>query len=126
LVEVLWLVLLVVGGVIFPSKIINKETQLVYRLGKKKVWIDDSKRLSPSWREVLAPFIRQKALFWAIARVEVSEINRLGIVKATYRGVRRVSASLLKQSDSKECFVLNDFLKVPHLKRNWSRTAEGN
>ena len=107
---------LVVGGVIFPPKMIKRKTRLGCLVGERNIWIDDSKRLSPDRRGMLAPFIKQKALFWAVARVEVSEINCLGIVKATYRGVRRVSDSLLKQLSSKECFVLSDFFEVPHLR----------
>jgi len=107
---------LVVGGVVFPSKMIEKETRLGCLMGERNVWIDDSKRLSPGRREMLAPFIKRKALFWVVARVEVGEINRLGIVKATYRGMRRVSDSLLGRLSLKECFVLSDFFEVPYLR----------
>jgi len=45
--------------------------------------VDDSKRLSPRRREVLASQIRASALAWCVARREADEIDRLNILEAT-------------------------------------------
>jgi len=45
--------------------------------------VDDSKRLSPRRREVLASQIRASALAWCVARREADEIDRMNILEAT-------------------------------------------
>jgi len=58
--------------------------------------LNDSKKLSESQREKLAPLIRERAIAWAVASAEVDEIDRINILQATLvamiRAVGRLSA----------------------------------
>jgi ribonuclease HII len=56
--------------------------------------LDDSKRLSRAQREALFPEIQERALCWAIECVEVEEIDRLNILRATLTGMRRAVCAL--------------------------------
>src|SRR3989344_2332627 len=64
----------------------------ILRLG-----IDDSKRLTPKRREALARII-QKYFYTGIGEASVTEINGVGIVKATQRAMRRAVNKLRIQS----------------------------
>lgn len=55
--------------------------------------IDDSKRLTPSQREKLVPLIHTY-FHCAVGQVSVAEINKIGIVRATHRAMRRAINSL--------------------------------
>jgi ribonuclease HII len=71
----------VVAAVILPTR---------HRL----VGLDDSKRLSRARREVLFDEIWQQATCWAIETVDVEEIDRLNILRATLTGMQRAVLAL--------------------------------
>jgi ribonuclease HII len=54
----------------------------------------DSKALSEARREALAPLIREHALAWHVEWVEVAEIDRLNILRATLAGMARALRAL--------------------------------
>ena len=54
----------------------------------RKLGIDDSKRLTPIRREQLVPEIK-KHFYFAVGQASVADINRLGIVKATEKAMRK-------------------------------------
>ncbi len=56
--------------------------------------LDDSKRLSPRQREVLAAEIRHRAAAWSIAEASAAEIDALNILQATLLAMRRALESL--------------------------------
>jgi ribonuclease HII len=56
--------------------------------------LDDSKRLTPERRDVLAVLIRERALAWAVASASVEEIERLNILQATMLAMRRACLGL--------------------------------
>lgn len=56
--------------------------------------LDDSKRLSRAARERLHPEIRRRALASAVAFASAREVDRLGIVRATQRAMRRALGRL--------------------------------
>lgn len=66
-------------------------------------FIHDSKLLSSSKREKLAPLIQDSCLYWSIAQMSVSVINRVGVGNATFMAFRKV----LKQIQAK---ILHDSL----------------
>lgn len=75
----------VVGAVCFDETIIDSvETPLIAPLQD----IDDSKRLKPKKRKILAKEIKKHALAWAISEVGVSTINKIGIGRATEKAMR--------------------------------------
>jgi ribonuclease HII len=71
----------VVAAVILPQR---------YKLD----WLDDSKRLSATKREKLAPQIVTQAIAYNIQFVEVDEIDRVNILQATLNGMQRAVESL--------------------------------
>lgn len=54
----------------------------------------DSKVLSESRREVLSQIIRDNALYWAIGRAEVAEIDDINILQASLLAMRRAILQL--------------------------------
>ena len=66
--------------------------------------VDDSKKLSAKKREKLARLIREKAVAWAICRVEPQVIDRINILQATRLCMKNAVESLKIPPD----FVLTD------------------
>jgi len=56
--------------------------------------LDDSKVLSPSVREALAPRIRACAEAWGVGAASAAEIDALGIAAASFLAMRRALAEL--------------------------------
>lgn len=56
--------------------------------------LDDSKRLSPRRREILAAQIRNRAIAWSVAEASVPEIDALNILQATLLAMRRALEAL--------------------------------
>jgi ribonuclease HII len=54
----------------------------------------DSKKLSESQREKLAPIIRERAAAWALGEASVEEIDRLNILQATMLAMTRAIEAL--------------------------------
>ncbi|MDC1209144.1 ribonuclease HII [Litorivicinus sp.] len=56
--------------------------------------LDDSKKLSPKKRRVLAPKIREMALGISFGRADVEEIDEINILQATMRAMERAIEGL--------------------------------
>jgi ribonuclease HII len=69
----------------------------------------DSKKLTERKRDQLAPIIRERALAWAVAYADVSEIDQLNILQATLLAMRRAVLALHIQPQQ----VLVDGLYCP-------------
>ena len=50
--------------------------------------LDDSKKLTEKKREALFPVIQEKALAWAVARVEAAEIDETDILSARMKAMQ--------------------------------------
>lgn len=61
--------------------------------------LKDSKQLSPKQRERLAPIIQQSSLGWAIGVVDVEEIDRINILRASLRAMALACATLAPAPD---------------------------
>ena len=61
--------------------------------------LDDSKKLTEKKREALFPVIREKALSWAVARVEAEEIDRTDILSARIKAMQLAMDALAIQPD---------------------------
>jgi ribonuclease HII len=88
----------VVAAVILPAH---------YDLGG----LDDSKRLSAHSRERLVPLIENQAIAFAVEFVEVEEIDRVNILRATLNGMQRAVENL----DPAPHRVLIDGNRAPQL-----------
>jgi ribonuclease HII len=71
--------------------------------------VDDSKRLTPARRELLAAEIRRFALAHAVAAAEPEEIDRINIYQATLLAMRRAVEALPVRPDR----VLVDARRIP-------------
>lgn len=69
----------------------------------------DSKKISEKRREVLAIEIKEKALSWAISRVDVEEIDQINILQASLRAMTIAVSELKQQPD----FVMIDGNRIP-------------
>jgi ribonuclease HII len=58
-------------------------------------YLDDSKRLSATRRERLAPQIERQAIAFTVEYVEVEEIDRVNILQATLNGMQRSVENLV-------------------------------
>lgn len=72
----------------------------------------DSKKLSEKKRQALACEIRQKALYWALGRAEVAEIDEINIFQATMRSMTRAVEALPVYPDK----VLVDGNRTPEVR----------
>lgn len=98
----------VVGAVIFP-----KDSRIIYGVA-------DSKLLKPRKRKQLESRIKNEALCWSIAEINVATINRVGIGKATQVAFRKAIKSLEKKPE----FVLIDAFYVKHFNRKNQRAVK--
>lgn len=72
----------VAGAVILPRKFRHKA-------------LDDSKRLSPETREaIFEELTRREDIAWAVSIVDVDEIDRFNILRATHQAMRRAVEAL--------------------------------
>lgn len=101
------------GPVVAAAVIFQKNSQT-------PLGIADSKLLRPQQRQRLAVSIKQSALYWAIAEIGVSTINKVGIGKATQRAFRKA----IKLLGVKPDFVLIDAFYVRHLNRKRQKAVK--
>lgn len=107
-----------VGGVMFDPKMGARERKKLLDLG-----INDSKKLTKKKREYLSSKIKEIALSYEICLIEVSLVNKLGVGKATFEGMRRVVEKLknrmqpLRQAQNKKekinYYALVDGFEIP-------------
>lgn len=69
----------------------------------------DSKKITEKRREVLAEEIKEKALAWAISRVDIDVIDEINILQASLRAMAISVSELNQQPD----FVMIDGNKIP-------------
>ena len=74
--------------------------------------LDDSKALSPSVREALAPRIRARAEAWGVGTASAAEIDELGIAAASFLAMRRALAEI---AGGPPDLVLVDGFPIPGL-----------
>ncbi len=73
-----------IAGPVFASAVIFPPDFFSRKVSQK---LKDSKELSPEKREKLFEVICKSALCYAIAYIDVKDINQIGIFKATYRAM---------------------------------------
>lgn len=88
------------GQVVAAAVILNPKRRIV--------GLDDSKKLLPERREVLAERIREHALAWAIAEVDASRIDAWNI----YQASRQAMAGALRQLKISPDYLLLDAMEL--------------
>jgi ribonuclease HII len=81
-------------------------------LNAKKVpkGINDSKKLTPKQRELLAENIKESALAYSIAFVEAKIVDEINILQATFEAMRKAIDGLTSSPD----FLLCDGMPIPN------------
>lgn len=74
--------------------------------------LNDSKQLTATVREELRPVIEQKALAWAVARVDADEIDRINIYRAAMKAMH-LAVEQLKQQPELLLIDGNRFVPYP-------------
>jgi ribonuclease HII len=79
----------------------------------KNLIINDSKKLSDSKRRIADGWIRQNCLTWGVGEASVTEINKLGISKATSSAFRRAIAYANNRLQKRIDYLLVDAFFIP-------------
>ena len=72
---------------------------VILPLGEEIEGLDDSKKLTEKKREALFPVIQEKALAWAVARVEAAEIDETDILSARMKAMQLAMDQLALRPD---------------------------
>lgn len=91
------------GPVMAGAVILPKDCEILY--------LNDSKKLSAKRREELYDEIREKAVSWAVARVEPERIDEINILQATFEAMRGAVSKLSVRPD----ILLVDAVHIPEL-----------
>lgn len=102
----------VCAGVVFAPQ----NSKLKVQSAKLGIRVDDSKKLAARQREIAESWIRENAIAVSVAAVSAKAIDRVGIVRATHSGFRRVVKSIQDQLGKPLNFVLIDAFYVPYLR----------
>jgi ribonuclease HII len=79
---------------------------------KLKIKINDSKKLTPKQREIADKWIRKNSLAWGIGTASVSQIDRLGIKKASEIAFRKAIVNCKLSIN----YLLIDAFYIPYVK----------
>lgn len=91
------------GPVMAGAVILPKDCEILY--------LNDSKKLSAKRREELYEEICEKAVSWAVARVEPERIDEINILQATYEAMREAVSKLSVRPD----ILLVDAVHIPEV-----------
>ncbi len=91
------------GPVMAGAVILPKDCEILY--------LNDSKKLSAKRREELYEEIREKAVSWAVARVEPERIDEINILQATFEAMREAVSKLSVRPD----ILLVDAVHIPEV-----------
>lgn len=118
---------LVVAGVIFSPTTSEKRLATLLSYG-----INDSKKLSANRRKLLSEVIQKESLAYHISVIEVTQINRIGIGKATFCAMRMVVKNLVLSGQLSmvngqlfKPYVLVDGFYIKHLKNVGLKNQKG-
>ena len=89
------------GPVAAAAVILPKDCEILY--------LNDSKKLSPSRREALFDEIREKAVSYGIGLADAGRIDTINILQATYEAMRIALSKLSVSPD----LLLNDAVTIP-------------
>jgi len=70
--------------------------------------LDDSKKLKPARREVMAAVVKEAAVAWAVGVATAAEIDEINILQATFLAMRRALSTLVNSGPAKPELVLVD------------------
>lgn len=109
---------LVVAGVIFKKDCIKNAPQNFLKVVTE---INDSKLLTPQKRTEISKEIFKHVVDFAIVEINVPTINRIGIGRATYMGMRKIVIKLAKEKS----FILIDGFTIKRIPKVGSNNQKG-
>jgi ribonuclease HII len=86
--------------------------------------LDDSKKLCEAAREELRPLIEERAVAWAVAAVEPSEIDAINILNASFRAMHR-AIDALRQRPEHLLIDGNRFIAYPGIAHSCHIQGDG-
>ena len=107
---------LVAAAVVFEKRIFKKWKKIRKDLSLQNIKIDDSKKLTAKQRSKAFKWINSNCLAWGIGTIKVSQIERVGISKATASGFRRAIAGVNQKLITRVDFILIDAFYIPYLR----------
>lgn len=82
----------------------------------KDIYINDSKKVTKKRREKASVWIKENAETWGMGEATASEINRLGMGKATKVAFRRAVGNANKRLHNRVQYLLIDAFYIPYLR----------
>jgi len=112
----------VAGCVVFAPRVDNKLIKIVKQ---NKVVVNDSKKLTALQRNKADDWIKNNCLAWGIGIVDVSQINKVGMSKATKSAFRLAIIDANKRLWGTIDYLLIDAFYLPYVKgiRRKNQTA---
>ena len=81
---------------------------VVLPVGLEIVGLDDSKKLSPEQRHMIAAEVRTHALAWGVGEADAGEVDRVNILQATFLAMNRALAETRRRFGREIELVLVD------------------
>jgi ribonuclease HII len=103
----------VTAAVVF--KPLSKVRLPIIKAGKK-IYINDSKKLTKIRREKAERWIKKNVLVWGIGEASASEINRKGMTAATLSAFRRAVTAVNKKLSNRVEYLLIDAFYIPYIR----------
>jgi len=96
------------GPVVAGAVVFGKDTPCMRLTRSILAGINDSKLLSVKKREILSKSIKKEAMFYSIAAIGVSVINKLGIKKASEKAFRKAVSSIISKTSKKSEYSIQN------------------
>lgn len=109
------------GPVMAAACLFSNDKSLIKKANSQKIKIADSKKLTPNQRLVACQWIKEKCFAYGVGSVSVSQIDKIGIAKASITAMRRAIKqvkikTIEKFNGQPRLFVLSDYFYIPYLK----------
>jgi len=110
------------GPVMAAACLFSKGRNFIKESNLQKIKIADSKKLTPKQRFAAHRWIKKNCLACSFGKVEVNEINKIGIAKTSISAMRHAIKNLKDKivrslnNNKIKLFVLSDYFYIPHLK----------
>jgi ribonuclease HII len=111
------------AGPLFAAGVIfSPESDIKYL---ESLGINDSKKLKPNTRKLLSKIIQKECFAYHISKIDVAQINRIGVGKATFCAMRDVVKNLSEKLSSGKKFVLVDGFYVKYIRSIGLKNQKG-
>ena len=106
----------VAAAVDFDKNMSREWEKIKKELSLLNIKIDDSKKLTGKQRSKAFKWINRNCLAWGVGVIEVSQIEKVGISKATASGFRRAIVNVNQKLTTRVDYILIDAFYIPYLR----------